>query len=120
MSLEVIAIIGIFLLLALMFLRMPIAVAMALAGFIGLCLARGIPPALGNLATTAFRNATSYQLSMIPLFILMGELAFYGGLSKDAFTTLHKWVGHLRGGLAIATVGACAAFGACVQWLCRR
>jgi C4-dicarboxylate transporter DctM subunit len=49
---------------------------------------------------------------MIPLFILMGELAFYGGLSKDAFTTLHKWVGHLRGGLAIATVGACAAFGA--------
>ncbi len=112
MSHESIAILGIVLLLVLMFLRMPIAVCMILAGFIGICLVRGVPAGLVNLSRTAYNNATSYQLSMIPLFIFMGELAFRGGLSQDAFLTLYRWVGHLKGGLAMATVGACAAFGA--------
>ncbi len=112
MSLTTIIIIGICLFLLLMFLRMPIGLAMALAGFIGIILARGLSPALNNVGSIVYSTATSYNLSVIPLFILMGTLAGYGGVSKDAFSSLHKWVGHLRGGLAMATTGACAAFGA--------
>ena len=112
MSHDLLALLGVVLLLVFMFLRMPIAVCMALVGFIGLCLIRGVPPALANIAFTTYRTATAYQLSMIPLFILMGELAFRGGLSKDAYSALYKWVGRLPGGLAMATVGACSAFGA--------
>jgi len=111
MSLDSVAILGIALLLVLMFLRMPIAVSMGIAGFVGLCLIRGVEPAMGLLALASYRTATSYQLSMIPLFVLMGELAFRGGLSEEAFSSLYKWIGQLRGGLAMASVGACAAFG---------
>ena len=112
MSLITIAFIGVGIFLILMFLKMPIGLAMALAGFIGICFARGVSPALNNIGVNAYSTATSYHLSVIPLFILMGVLAGYGGVSKDAFSTLHKWVGHFPGGLAMATSGACAAFGA--------
>jgi len=112
MDLTTITLIGVGLFLILMFLKMPIGLAMALAGFIGISLIRGIAPALGNISVIAYSTATSYHLSVIPLFVLMGVLAGYGGVSKNAFSTLNKWIGHLRGGLAMATTGACGAFGA--------
>lgn len=112
MSLNTIVLIGIGIFLVLMFLKMPIGLAMALAGFIGISLTRGVSPALNNIGIIAYTTATSYHLSVIPLFVLMGILAGYGGVSKDAFATLHKWIGHFPGGLAMATTGACAAFGA--------
>ncbi len=112
MSLTTIALISICLFLVLMFLGMHIGLAMALAAFLGLWLVRGVSPALGITSVIAFANSTSYHLTVLPLFIWMGLLASYGGLSRDAFASLDKWIGHLRGGLAMATTGACAAFGA--------
>ncbi|MFC1846018.1 TRAP transporter large permease [Chloroflexota bacterium] len=112
MSLTTIILIGVAIFLILMFLRMPIGLAMALVGFIGIAMVRGLTAALSNVGGIAYTTAISYHLSVIPLFILMGVLAGYGGVSKGAFSALHKWVGHLRGGLAMATTGACAAFGA--------
>jgi C4-dicarboxylate transporter DctM subunit len=109
-----IAIAGILILLfiILMFLKMPIAVCMILIGFTGLVLMRGLPAALPALGNITFRTGASYDLSVIALFVWMGMLSSYGGIAKDAFTAINKWVGHLYGGLAMATVGACAAFGA--------
>ena len=112
MSLSTIAVIGIVLFLILMFIRMPIGVAMAIAGSIGIYLIRGGSAALTNISLVAFSTVTAFHLSVIPLFLLMGALAAQGGVSKDAFSSLHKWVGHLPGGLAMATTGACSAFGA--------
>jgi len=112
LSLASVAAIGIFLFLLFMFLRMPIGVAMLLSGFIGIWLIRGLSPALSSTGIALYRTASSHGLSVIPLFILMGILAGTGGVSKDAFSALNKWLGHLRGGLAMATTGACSAFGA--------
>ena len=94
LSLASVAVIGIFLFLLFMFLRMPIGVAMLLSGFIGIWLIRGLPPALSATGITLYRIASSHGLSVIPLFILMGILAGTGGVSKDAFSTLNKWLGH--------------------------
>lgn len=111
-SLPVIGIICIIIFLLLIILKMHIGVAMMISGFIGIMLTRGLPAALSTLATTVYRVASSEYLAVIPLFVLMGILAGSGGVSEDAFRTFHKWFGHLRGGLAMAAIGACAAFGA--------
>ncbi len=112
MSPIAIACILILLFLILMFLKMPIAVCMILTGFTGLVLMRGLPAALPALGNITFRTGASYDLSVIALFVWMGVLASYGGIARDAFAAINKWVGHFHGGLAMATVGACAAFGA--------
>ncbi len=112
LSLTTVGVIGICLFLIFMFLRMPIGVAMLLSGFIGLWLIRGMPAALSATGIALYRTSSTHILSVIPLFIFMGILAAVGGVSKDAFYTLDKWVGHLPGGLAMAATGACAAFGA--------
>jgi len=111
LPLAIIGVIGVGLFLILMFLRMHIGLSMMIAGVIGIWLSRGLPAALSTLATTVFRVSNSEYLVVIPLFVFMGILAGAGGVSKDAFTTFNKWVGHLRGGLAMATVATCAAFG---------
>ncbi len=98
--------------LLLMFLKMPIGVTMILTGFLGLLLIRGLPGALSGLSVISWRQGINYTLIVIPLFTWMGALASYGGISKDAFTSVYKWVGHLPGGLAMAVTWACAAFGA--------
>jgi C4-dicarboxylate transporter, DctM subunit len=100
------------LVIILMFLRMPIGVTMLLAGLLGLVLIRGFSPALSGLGIVVWRQGLSEILIVIPLFTWMGMLASYGGISKDAFASLYRWVGHLPGGLAMACTGACAAFGA--------
>lgn len=112
LPLSTVAFIGIGLFLVFMFLRMPIGVAMLLSAFIGVAIIRGMPAALNTMGLALYRTASTYNLSIIPLFIFMGVLAGAGGISKSAFDTLNKWIGHLPGGLAMAATGACSAFGA--------
>ena len=96
----------------LMFLKLHVGLSMMIGGFVGFILTRGLPAAESTLAATIFEVSTSPILVVIPLFVLMGVIAGAGGVIAAAFETFDKWLGHLRGGLAMATVGACAAFGA--------
>lgn len=112
LPLYAIGLIGAGIFFVLMFLRMHVGLSLMIAGFIGLWLSRGLEPALNTLATNAWRTANSTYLVVIPLFVLMGALAAQGGVTTRAFDAFYKWVGHFRGGLAMSTVGTCAAFGA--------
>ncbi len=100
-------------LLLLMFLGMPLAFVMTLTGFGGLVMLLGLKGALQSLEIIPFSSLLSYMLTLIPMFILMGQFAFHSGISKDLFETSNKWLSHLPGGLACATVAGCAMFGAC-------
>jgi C4-dicarboxylate transporter, DctM subunit len=112
MNFTELAILGILIVLVLMFLKMPVGIAMALGGFVGLWLTRGMDASLSNIAVVSYRQASYYMMTVIPLFIFMGIVASYGGLSERAFYSINKWIGHLPGGLAMAVAAACAAFGA--------
>ena len=101
---------GILFLLLLM--RMPIAITMGFVGFIGFAWLRGLYPAFGVVGVFPYDTWSSYVLSVGPLFILMGHLCYHSGVSTDLFEAVYKWIGHFRGGLAMATVGGCAAFAA--------
>jgi C4-dicarboxylate transporter DctM subunit len=103
---------GFLALLALIALRAPIGIAMLLTGAAGYYHIVGLPPLLNYLKTTPWHLFANYTLSVIPLFILMGSLAERGGLARDLFTAANAVVGQRRGGLAMAVIGACAAFGA--------
>jgi C4-dicarboxylate transporter DctM subunit len=112
MSPETVGIVGICLLLLLFLLRMPVAFAMALVGFVGFAYLTSVDPALSLLSQDIFETFSSYPLSVIPMFILMGSFAFASGISDRLYKTTYTWVGSLRGGLTIATVLACAGFAA--------
>jgi C4-dicarboxylate transporter DctM subunit len=112
MTPETAGIVGIVLLLILFLLRMPVAFAMAFVGFVGFAYLSGSNPALHLLAQDIYEQFSSYPLSVIPMFILMGDFAFASGISKRLYDTTYTWVGALRGGLTIATVLACAGFAA--------
>jgi len=112
MSPVTVGLIGIALLLLLFLLRMPVAFAMAFVGFVGFAYLADPGPALSLLAQDIFETFSSYPLSVIPMFILMGTFAFASGISQRLFSTTYTWVGSLRGGLTIATVLACAGFAA--------
>jgi tripartite ATP-independent transporter DctM subunit len=112
MSAEATGVAGIAVLIFLFLLRVPIAFAMALVGFGGFALLSGMEPALAVLSQDFFDTFTSYPLSVIPMFVLMGAFAHASGISERLFATAHAWVGSLRGGLTIATVLACAGFAA--------
>jgi tripartite ATP-independent transporter DctM subunit len=106
-------ILGMCLLFALLFLGMPIGFGMAITGFLGMIVAyKGVPPSLAMLGMSSYETATSYMLTVVPLFILMGELAYQSGISKDLFDTASTWLGRLRGGLAMSSVAGCAGFSA--------
>jgi C4-dicarboxylate transporter, DctM subunit len=92
--------------------QVPIAVAMALPGIIGFASIVGWQPTVFMVGETTFSTVNSYSLSVIPLFILMGNLISAADVSKELYQATFRFVGHLRGGLAIATVLACAAFAA--------
>lgn len=98
--------------LALMVVRVPIAVAMFVPGAVGYLILAGDAPLLNYLKGSAFARFSHYDLSVIPLFILMGQFATQGGLSRALFNFANALVGHLRGGMAMAAILACAAFGA--------
>ena len=101
-----------FLMLGLMALRAPIAIAMFVAGSVGYVVQAGWSPYANFLNEQAFARFASYDLSVIPLFILMGHFASQGGISKSLFAFASVVMGRFRGGLAMAAVLACAAFGA--------
>jgi C4-dicarboxylate transporter, DctM subunit len=107
-----IAALGFVLLFALILARMPIAAAMAIVGVLGTAWMAGWPAAWAILRQSPFERASSYTLVVIPLFIVMGYLAARAGLSQKLFHAANVWLGHWRGGLAMATVGACAGFAA--------
>jgi C4-dicarboxylate transporter, DctM subunit len=93
-------------------LRLPLAFAMGLVGFVGLGLLRGWPPTLANAAQVVYDTGFAYTLSVVPLFILMGNFVARAGLAHELFRAAYAFIGHVRGGLAHATVLACAGFGA--------
>lgn len=103
---------GFVVLVALMFLRIPVGFVMALVGFAGFALLVSWDASLNLIARDFFSIFTSYNLTVIPLFVLMGQIAHHSGMSGRLFTAAHKFLGHLPGGLAIATIGACAGFSA--------
>ena len=98
--------------LALVFLRVPLVFAMSLVGFTGIAIELGTTPALAAIANTIIEAGLSYSLSVLPLFVLMGNFATRAGLSGELYTASYAFLGHRRGGLASATVVACAGFGA--------
>lgn len=98
----------------LMVLRMPIAFAMGLAGCIGLAVQVGVRPALAVLERTFVDSSSSFILVAIPLFILMAELLTAGDVTRRAISACQAWIGHVRGGLAMATVGASVLLAALV------
>lgn len=112
MSPEVAGIVGIILLVAFFIIRMPIAFSMAFVGFIGFSYVSSLKAGLAILPRSIFEQLTSYSLSAIPMFILMGYYAFSAGLGSRLYEAAYRFLGHVRGGLAIASIFACAAFGA--------
>jgi C4-dicarboxylate transporter DctM subunit len=109
---SVIAISIMALLFVLLAMGMPIDFAMATAGFFGSALLIDMEAALALLGQTAFETAITYDLSVVPLFVLMGYFATSSGLIEGLFRACNTWLGHRRGGLALATIGGCGAFAA--------
>lgn len=99
-------------LVVVMFSNMPVAFVMGIIGFGGMVILAGWDAGFGVLKTVPYSTVASYDLSTVPLFILMGLFCFYAGLSEDLYFAANKWLGHLPGGLAIATVAGCAGFSA--------
>jgi TRAP-type C4-dicarboxylate transport system permease large subunit len=97
-------------LLAISFARVPIAFAMGIVGFAGFAVLRGVEPALGQLEKVAFATGLNYELTVLPLFILMGNFVTSARLSEDLYRVANSFLGHRRGGLAMATVVACGGF----------
>lgn len=91
----------------------PIAICFMLAGTIGVVGIRGLAAGLSTIGDSAFSEPANYILVAIPLFILMGQMIFHSGLSKELYYTTYRWLGRLRGGLAQATIVTCAMFAAC-------
>jgi tripartite ATP-independent transporter DctM subunit len=129
MSVVLVGVIGLVIMFTLMALRLPVAIAMLATGFVGTAAANaakfisfGMPDALAwergwriafsNLSGETFEAASNYNLLVIPMFVLMGNIAGASGMSADLFKAAYRWMGHLRGGLASATVTACAGFAA--------
>lgn len=112
MSPELVGIMGIVLLLLLFAFRMSIGLAMLMVGFLGYIYIVGTQAGLSKLGVDPFATASFYSLSVIPLFVLMGMFLSYAGLGRDLYKAVDAWMGHLPGGLALATIGACAAFSA--------
>jgi len=129
MSMTLLGILGLLFLFVLLGLRFPVALSMILVGLVGTIVAtankfiligmdadqawaRGIKTAMSNLSGEAFEAASNYNLLVIPMFVLMGNLAGVSGMSADLYNASHRWMGHLKGGLASATIAACAGFAA--------
>jgi C4-dicarboxylate transporter DctM subunit len=112
MSEITVGVIGTVVLMFLFLLRVPVAFSMAIVGVAGFIYITSPEAGLSILARDIFEQFSSYSLSCIPMFILMGCFAFASGISKRLYNTTYAWLGHVRGGLIMATVMACAAFGA--------
>ena len=107
-----IGILGLAAMVVMMFAGVPIGFAMGIAGFGGSAAIIGLGPTLSLLGLTAFETAITNNLSIIPLFVLMGYFATNSGLSADLYRAFNVWFGYRRGGLALATIGSCGTFAA--------
>lgn len=112
MDRDLVALVGFVGMFALMAVRVPIGVAMGLAGVGGFALLSGTKPALNLLANVPLSVLTDYNLIVIPMFILMGAFASHSGMSTELFKAGRAWLGHRRGGLALASIAACGGFSA--------
>lgn len=112
MTPETAGILGIGLLIALFLLKVPIAFSMIIVGLLGFAYLSGIESAFSLLSQDLFDTFSSYPLSVIPTFILMGSFAYASGISQRLYFAAYTWLGHLRGGLTLATVIACSGFAA--------
>jgi len=112
MSPELYGLLGFAALFTFLALGLPVAIALLIVGFCGTILLSGFQAAAFTLSGQVFATVTVYELSIIPLFILMGNLASAAGLSRDLFEAAHRIVGRFRGGLAAATILGCAGFAA--------
>lgn len=107
-----VSLLGLIALLACLFVGLPIAWGMLLIGVVGFSFYTGLEAALTMAAQTAYDTGMSYSFTVLPLFILMGNLVNASGLSRDLYTAANAFIGHLRGGLAMATILACGSFSA--------
>jgi C4-dicarboxylate transporter DctM subunit len=112
MSLSTIGIIGILVLVVLLYSKMPVGFAMGFLGLIGFSYVVNFDAGLNLLARDVWDVFSSYNLTVIPLFVFMGQIAFHAGISRRLYDSAYVLLGHRRGGLAMTTVGACAAFSA--------
>lgn len=112
MDRDLVALFGFVGMFVLMAVRVPIGISMAVAGVGGFALLSGPGPALNLLANVPLSVLSDYNLSVIPMFILMGAFATYAGMSRELFRAGLAWFGHRRGGLALASVAACGGFAA--------
>ncbi|GAB6192796.1 TRAP transporter large permease [Desulfocastanea catecholica] len=112
MNPTLIGISGIVLMIAIFMTRMPVAYVMAMVGFLGFSIMSSVNGSLNLLAKDFYEVFSSYDLTTVPLFILMGQLAFNSGISGKVYASAYRFLGDTKGGLAIATVSACTAFGA--------
>jgi C4-dicarboxylate transporter DctM subunit len=107
-----VGIIGIVFLVIILFSRFPVAFCMTIVGFLGFGYLVSPAAALNIIAKDFYSVFSSYNLTVVPLFVFMGQVLFYAGISRKIYDAAHAWLGQYRGGLAIATVGACACFSA--------
>src|SRR5438874_7351156 len=112
MGTDAVAVLGFVALFALMLLRVPVGMAMGLVGVCGFGYLVGFTPALKLVGQTSMRTVTDYTFGVIPMFLLMGTFVSNSGMSRELFRAANGFVGHLRGGLGIATVAACGGFAA--------
>jgi C4-dicarboxylate transporter DctM subunit len=108
-----VAFVGFFCFLLLSVLEVPLGFAFITIGFVGVIFTRGLEPGLNLLSSSLYSLFSSYTFAAIPLFILMGSLAFTAGIGHDLYISAYKWLGKLPGGIALATMAACAGFGTC-------
>lgn len=108
-----IGVLGITVFVILLFFGVHIFYASAMVGLVGIAIFKGVEAAQGAAGFMLYSFASKYALSVIPLFILMGYFAYSAGITEDIFAACRKWVGHIRGGMPIATAFGCAGFAAC-------
>src|SRR5215510_9597125 len=112
LSTDAVAIIGFIALFGMMLMRVPVGMAMGLVGVTGFAYLNGSGPALKIVGHTSMRTVTDYNFGVIPMFLLMGAFVSNSGMSRELFRAANSFLGHLRGGLGIATIAACSGFAA--------
>src|SRR3954464_15920227 len=112
MSADAVAVVGFVSLFLLMLLRVPVGMAMGLVGVTGFGYLTSAAPALKIVGHTTMRTVTDFNFAVVPLFLLMGAFATTSGMSRELFRAANAFLGHLRGGLGIATIAACGGFAA--------
>ena len=101
----------IILLLVLLSIGLPIAFSLGVSGVICIFMVTGWETTYGFMSTTPFNTSASWLYVVLPLFILMGMLSYSAGINRDAFIIANNWLGRIKGGLAMATIGACSVLG---------